>query len=160
MNRRGGRNEPDEAGLRGRRHACRGRACGLRHHAPAAAAAQWARDRLFATGGPNLVRVTVQDASVVEVPLKRATGIGAMFTTEQTERYDGVLDIRIDLLAPDGRNLATVTSRATRSTTTAEDLTLLEREKVWFRLTEAMMNDINASLERQIKDHFANWIRS
>lgn len=125
---------------------------------PGEAAAQWARDRLRAVGGENRVRVTVPQASVVEVPLKRTTGLPALFTTDQSERYDGTLEIRIEMLAPNGRRLAMVESRATRSRSVPENITLAEREKVWFRLTEDMMNDLNRSLEAQLREHFAPWL--
>lgn len=125
---------------------------------PGTAAARWARDRLHAAGGANLVRVSILDASVIEVPLKRSQGLRGLVTTDQSERYDGTLHIRVEMLAPDGRRLAMVESRATRSRSVAENITLAERERVWFRLTEDMMNDINTSLESQIRQHFANWL--
>jgi len=125
---------------------------------PGTAAAQWARDRLHAAGGTNLVRVSILDASVIEVPLKRSEGLRGVITTDQSERYDGTLQIRIEMLAPDRRRLAMVESRATRSRSVAENITLAERERVWFRLTEDMMNDINTSLETQIRQYFAQWL--
>src|SRR5690606_1513681 len=39
---------------------------------PAEVAARWAQDRLQATGVNNIVRVTVVDGAVVEVPLKQS----------------------------------------------------------------------------------------
>jgi len=125
---------------------------------PGKAAAQWARDRLRAAGGPGRVRVTVQRASVVEVPLPRTEGLRGMFTTDQSERYDGTLAMRIEMLAPDGRQLAMVESQAKRSRSVAENITLAERERMWFRLTEDMMNDLNASLEAQLRKHFTAWL--
>lgn len=125
---------------------------------PAAAAARWARDRLHPVGGTDLIRVSILNGSVIEVPLKRTNGLRGVFTNDQAERYDGTLHVRIEMLAPDGRQLAMVESRATRSRSVAEDITLAEREKVWFRLTEDMMNDINRSLESQIRKYFTRWL--
>jgi len=125
---------------------------------PGAAAARWARDRLHAAGGANLVRVSILNASVIEVPLKRSTGLTGVLTNDQAERYDGTLHVRIEMLAPDRRQLAMVESQATRSRSVAEDITLAEREKVWFRLTEDMMNDINRSLDSQIRKYFTDWL--
>ena len=50
-------------------------------------------------------------------------------------------------------------SRAERSRTVAEDVSLIDREKVWFEMTEAMMNDLNASLQRQINEHLRAFVR-
>lgn len=125
---------------------------------PALTAERWARDRLKPAGADGVVRVTVVTASVVEVPLKRTTGIQGMFTTDQSERYDGALEIKVDLVTADGREAASVSSRAERRRTVPENITLLAREKVWFEMTEAMMNDLNASLERQIRENFRRWL--
>ena len=125
---------------------------------PALVAERWARDRLKPVGADGIARVTVKNASVVEVPLERTSGIRGMLTTDQAERYDGAIEIAIEIVAPDGRVAGSVASRAERRRTVPEDITLLEREKVWFEMTEAMMNDLNASLERQIRDNLSRWL--
>ena len=126
---------------------------------PAEVAARWANDRLQANGVRNIVRATIVDGAVVEVPLQRSAGVTGVFTTDQSERYDGALEVRIEVLGPDGRQLAMVSSRATRSRSVPENITLAEREKVWFRITESMMNDLNLSLEQQIRQHLSQWLR-
>jgi len=126
---------------------------------PAAVAARWATDRLHAVGTSNIVRVTILKGSVVEVPLARTSGVKGVFTIDQSEKYDGALSVRIEIIGPDGRQLAYVTSQATVSRSVSEDITLADREKTWFRMTEAMMNELNLSLERQIREHFKSWLR-
>jgi hypothetical protein len=128
-------------------------------HRPATIAARWATDRLKAVGTANVVRVTILKGSVVEVPLARTTGVKGVFTIDQSEQYDGTLAVRIEIIGPGKRQLAYVTSQATVSRSVPEDITLADREKVWFRMTEAMMNDLNLSLERQIRQHFKSWLR-
>ena len=72
---------------------------------------------------------------------------------------DAVLEMTVEASRRgDGGRRAMVSSRAARSRTVPEDITLNDREKVWFELTEALMNDINASLERQIADNFGNFL--
>ena len=126
---------------------------------PATIAARWATDRLKAVGTRNIVRATILKGSVVEVPLARTDGVKGVFTTDQSEQYDGTLSVRLEIIGPDGRQLAYVTSQATRSRSVPEDITLADREKAWFRMTESMMNDLNLSLERQINQHFKSWLR-
>ncbi len=128
-------------------------------HRPATIAARWATDRLKAVGTANVVRVTILKGSVVEVPLARTTGVKGVFTIDQSEQYDGTLSVRIEIIGPGKRQLAYVTSQATLTRSVPEDITLADREKVWFRMTEAMMNDLNLSLERQIRQHFKSWLR-
>lgn len=126
---------------------------------PAIVASNWLRDRLSAVGGSDVVRATVTKASVVEVPLKRSSGIRGAFTKDQSERYDATLALKIDILDFRGNFLGTVSSQAKRSQTVSEDLSLAERERIWFRMTEVMMNDLNKSLEKQIRQHFVRWLR-
>ncbi|MBK19186.1 MAG: hypothetical protein CMM52_10180 [Rhodospirillaceae bacterium] len=126
---------------------------------PATAAGNWIRDRISAVGGPDTIRGTVTKASVVEVPLKRSSGIRGAFTKDQSERYDATLAVKIEIFDANGKLRGTVSSQATRSQTVSEDISLADREQVWFRMTEAMMNDLNGSLERQIREHFRQWLR-
>ena len=120
---------------------------------PQAAAERWSRARLNPVGASGTARVTIRRASVVEVPLARSTGVRAMLTTDQAERYDGVIEIAIAILDGEGRQSGAVVSRAQRSKSVPENISLYDREKTWFDMVEAMMNDINASLESQIKKH-------
>ncbi len=126
---------------------------------PARAASQWLKDRLSAVGGPDTVRATVTKASVVEVPLKRTSGVRGAFTKDQSERYDATLAVQIEILDSRGKQRGIVSSEATRSQTVTEDISLADREQVWFRMTEAMMSDLNSSLEKQVREHFKRWLR-
>jgi len=126
---------------------------------PAAVAARWATDRLQPVGTANIVRVTILKGSVVEVPLARTEGVKGVFTIDQSEKYSGTLAVRIEIIGPGGQQLAYVTSEATLSRTVPENITLADREKAWFRMSETLMNDLNIALERQINQHFKSWLR-
>jgi len=128
-------------------------------HRPAEVAARWATDRLKATGTRNIVRVTILKGAVVEVPLAPTKGIKRLFTIDQSEQYDGTLSVRVEIIGPGGKVLAYVASDSKQSRSVPEDITLADRERTWFRMTEAMMNDLNLSLERQINKHFKAWLR-
>lgn len=121
---------------------------------PAAAAMRWGRDRLRAAGSTGRARYVVREASVVEVPLKVEGGLKGMLTVDQSERYDARLVVDVHLNSDERRSLGTITVEVVRSRTTAEDLSLYEREKVWFDMTEALMRDFDAELEKAIKTAF------
>jgi hypothetical protein len=125
---------------------------------PATVMERWAQDRLKPVGAEGVARAIIKEASVVEVPLPRTRGITGAFTTDQSERYDAVFEMTIEASSRDSGRRAMVSSRATRSRTVPEDITLNDREKVWFELTEAVMNDLNASLEKQIQDNFGAFL--
>lgn len=126
---------------------------------PAAAASNWARDRLRAVGRTGTARVIVRRASVIEVPLKRSTGLKGAFTRDQSERYDAIIDMVVELRDAQGNVRVTVESTAKRSRSVSENISVNEREKVWFSMTETMMSDLNTALEKQIRIHMKEWLR-
>lgn len=126
---------------------------------PAAAASNWGRDRLRAVGRTGTARVVVHRASVVEVPLKRSTGLKGAFTRDQSERYDAIIDMMVEVRDAQGNVRVTAESTAKRSRSVSENISLNEREKIWFEMTETMMADLNTSLENQIRIHMKEWLR-
>jgi len=126
---------------------------------PAAVASNWGRDRLRAVGQSGVARVVVRRASVVEVPLKRTTGVTGAFTRDQSERYDAIIDMMVELRDADGNVRVTAESTAKRSRSVSENVSLIEREKIWFEMTETMMSDLNTALENQVRIHMKEWIR-
>jgi len=126
---------------------------------PAAVASNWGRDRLRAVGQSGVARVVVRRASVVEVPLKRTTGVTGAFTRDQSERYDAIIDMMVELRDAAGNVRVTAESTAKRSRSVSENVSLIEREKTWFEMTETMMSDLNTALENQVRIHMKEWIR-
>ena len=126
---------------------------------PAAVASNWGRDRLRAVGQSGVARVVVRRASVVEIPLRRTTGVTGAFTRDQSERYDAIIDMMVELRDADGNVRVTAESTAKRSRSVSENVSLIEREKIWFEMTETMMSDLNTALENQVRIHMKEWIR-
>ena len=63
---------------------------------------------------------------------------------------DGRLAAKVELRDAAGGRSGVVSAEATRSRTVSENLSLNERDKVWFEITEAMINDLNGELETAI----------
>ncbi len=122
---------------------------------PGEAAVRWARDRLVAAGAAGRLIYDVREASVVEVALQTESGLTGLFTAEQSERYDARLFVEVRLLDDRGMTRAVVEAGAERSITVPEDATLREREEAWFRLTEALMRDCDAELEKALYRYMA-----
>ena len=125
---------------------------------PSTVANQWAKDRLRAVGGENIILVTIAQASIVEVPLLVKDGIQGIFTNDQSERYDGTIEIKIEVKNKKGKQLGMISSKSNRSQTVPEDTTITERKKVWFELVETMMKDLDSSLEKQVHQNFQKWL--
>lgn len=124
---------------------------------PGDAAVRWAEDRLSAEGDRLTFRYVVRQASAVETVLPRTGGVTGLLTTDQSERYE--THIVIDMQVLDGRQVqGTASAEARRSITVPEDITLNERERVWYKLTKDTMNDLNDQLEATIKRAFFPYI--
>jgi len=126
---------------------------------PATAARQWAKDRLRAVGNDGVAKFTILDGSAIDVPLPRTTGVSGMLTQDQSDRYDVTLTVRLDVENRMGARRASISASAQRSETVAEDMTLNEREKLWFEMTDQLMQQLNAELEKQIGAHLKEFVR-
>lgn len=118
---------------------------------PAAAARRWAGDRVVLAGDSGRVVFTILDAAVTETPLERTTGVRGVVTADQSERYDARLQVKVEVRGGEGRRRGEVMAEANRSRTVAEDLSLNERERVWFEMTETLISDLNGELETAIR---------
>lgn len=124
---------------------------------PAEAAKRWARDRLVANGADGVATFSIKEASAVEVPLEKTGGITGLFKTDQSERYDAVLEVELEVQnARGGRGF--VQTRAMRGITVPEDATLNERERVYFEVTEKLLKDFDAEMEKNIGQFLGRFV--
>lgn len=121
---------------------------------PAAGAKLWATDRLAAAGPMGRARFIVREASVLETSLKQSGGLTGAFTIEQSERYDARLVVEVEILSEQGRSQGTVTAKVVHSRTVPENLTLGAREQVWHEMTRRMLDELDAQLDKTIKEAF------
>jgi len=130
------------------------RAPNVEHRAPTPpyeAARKMAEDRLRAVGTTGRARFIIRTASIVEVPLPRTGGLRGMFTTDQSERYDGRIAVRLEVYAADGLKRGEVDADVHRSRSVAEGTSAALREAVWNTLVSQMMDDLNVELEFQLR---------
>lgn len=124
---------------------------------PIKALRRWAADRLKAVGRTGTARLVVHDASVVETALEKKSGLVASFTKQQAQRYDFLIDTTLEII--DGQRRGHADARVTRFTTVREDASLNERDRIWFKETEALMTDFNAEMEKNIHLYLGAWLR-
>jgi hypothetical protein len=125
---------------------------------PEGAARRWAEDRIEAAGREGRAKVIIREASIVEVPLALEEGVRGYVTTEQAERYDAVVEVEIEIRGPRGYRDGFAKARAERTRTVPEDITLNERERVWFELTDGLMKDFDAEMSKNIRQHLARFL--
>ncbi|MFQ5785044.1 MAG: hypothetical protein ACE5H8_09500 [Alphaproteobacteria bacterium] len=120
---------------------------------------RWVTERFDAVGITRRARVTLVNAAVTETSLKTKKGLSGLFYNDQAVRYDGTVEVRVEIL--DDRGLVTghVRAAAKRSQTVAEDITLNERDEVWFTFTEELMKALDAELDKTIRTYLAPYVR-
>ena len=123
------------------------------------AVALGAQDRLLATGVTRRARVVLVTASVTETPLAKTKGLTGTFTIDQVARYDATAEMRVEIVTDAGVVEGRANAIATRSQTVPEDITLNQRDEIWFEMAEALMRDLDDQLVKNIHLHFGRWIR-
>ena len=126
---------------------------------PSTVARRWAQDRLLATGVTRRARVVLVTASVTETPLAKTKGLTGAFTNDQVARYDATAEMRVEIVTDAGVVEGRANAVATRSQTVPEDITLNQRDEIWFEMAEALMRDLDDQLVKNIHLHFGRWIR-
>lgn len=122
---------------------------------PVVLAIKWAQDRLAADGQANRLVFRILDASVVEIPLHDDESLQDLLTVSQSDRYDARLAVVVELVEDSGFTRSIVKAEAERSVTVPEDASLYEREQVWFKLAETVMNDLESELEKSLYQYMA-----
>ena len=123
--------------------------------APGTALRRWVDQRVAAAGSRGRVRVTIEDASIVETPLATNRDLEASLTTERAARFEGSVALRIALIDEGGSELAMLRAKSARTRSLPEDATLRERDQLLFTLTQDLANDIDSIMSERIPAHFA-----
>lgn len=123
---------------------------------PQGAVRRWVSDRMKPVGRDGVARVTIMDARVVEQSLQPS---GGWFTKEPAERYSGRLEVLVEADSPGRRTTGNANVVVERSITVLEDVSLSERSRAWFNMTDAMMADFNKAMEAKIRQHLAPIVR-
>ncbi|HYG91656.1 MAG TPA: hypothetical protein VD978_36020 [Azospirillum sp.] len=121
---------------------------------PIEAMRRWTAERLQPAGRTGAVRVTVRDASIIEVPLPTTGGIKGYFTNDQAQRYEGRMEVEVTGEAPvagGGSFHGTTKAIATHTSTVPENATLYDREATISEISRRLAEEINARLDAGIR---------
>jgi len=125
---------------------------------PAAAARGWAADRLRSAGRSRDRAVfTIADARVVETKLPRQAGLPGVVRDDQSERYDATLSVELAILSGDIK-VGRVFAEANVSRSVPESITVNGRRQVWWEMTAALMEQIDRTLEAEIRRNLGRFI--
>ena len=126
---------------------------------PARVAQQWAQDRLTAVGTRGQATYSIISARSTRTSLPRSEGVQAVLTTDQSDRYDLDIKVKLDVGNPIIQRTGTVTAEASRSQTVAENMTLNQREVALFNLLDQTMRDLNGQLEKLIPQYLGPFLK-
>lgn len=119
---------------------------------------RWAADRLKAGGKKGSARFVIVNAAVTEAALPVTKGLKGAFKKEQSERYEAVVEASLEILDARGFRKGFASARVSRSRTVREDATLNQREAAWFAMTEALLNDFDKELEKNIRQYLLGFL--
>ena len=125
---------------------------------PREAVKRWALDRLHIAGNNGTARFSILKANVTETRLKTDKSFKGLFKQEASERYDAIVEARLDILDDNGIVIAEVISRATWTQTVREDTTLADRRRIWFGLIEKLMGAFNDKMEEEMRRYLSKLI--
>jgi len=123
---------------------------------PQRALANLFKDRLQAVAPESgaVARFTIEDASVRESELPRTPGIEGAFTVDQAERYDGRVAVKLVIYDANGLAVRTATVEATASRSVPEDITLNDRDRTWYEMSQELVRSLDRRLEQQVDESF------
>ncbi len=127
---------------------------------PESALRRWASERIAVSGtGDRFVRFVIMDARVTETNLPKPTGIRATFTNEVAQQYDGRIEVAVEVRQQRANYRDGIaTAIAVRQRSVLENISLNDRERVWYDLTFEMMRDIDNELDRQINANLTRFL--
>lgn len=125
---------------------------------PEAAAKRWAQDRLQPMGRAGTARFIIRNAAVTETPLKVDAGVSGLFKKQQETRYEASLEVVFQILDERQFPKSEVVARAARSRTVPEGITLNDRDRVWYDMVEALVQDINQQMDGLVGQYMAPWL--
>lgn len=118
---------------------------------PSDAVRLWASARLKAGGPQGKARIIIRDASIVELDLKTTKGIKGWFTKDQSQKYEGKIQVDIVVEGTSRGVTGSVSAAVARATTVAEDVTLAQREKTMLELVRDLAGDLDVELDKSIR---------
>ncbi|WP_420547033.1 hypothetical protein [Curvivirga sp.] len=120
--------------------------------------ATWAKDVFKSVGHSGTAKIIISEASIIEEPLSNNASITSTFTTEQSEKYISQLTVEIRIEDAFGGS-ASSNATVSRSITVPEDISLTDRERVWFDLIEDTVNDMNLKIRDGISKYLKDYLR-
>ena len=116
------------------------------------AVADWARTRFKAGGSDGNLIITIKDASIVGQDLPMTKGVKGWFTVDQSQRYEGKIDVEFRLDGTIGSSGGSGTVLVNRGQTVAENTSIQGRDVAWTKMEETMVLDLDTNTQRMLQN--------
>ena len=126
---------------------------------PEKALERWLKDRFQAVGQTGSLRLIIEDARATETALTLDKSLKGHLMKQQSQRYDMAVLAALHILDETGKTIGTARARAERSITAREDISLKDREKLWFDTVNRLMTDFNKVMEANVQSYLSRWLR-
>lgn len=117
----------------------------------------WANQRITPMGGFGTARVMITENRFVEVPLDVDQGVQGLFNNSQSERYEGAMAVRIEIVG-DPAGSGFVTARATASRTVPEGFSINEREQALYDMVATIVRNLDERLVTEMRSNLTRWV--
>ncbi len=121
---------------------------------------KWANARIVAAGQTGYAELVIKDAHIIKKDLgKKKTGVEGYFAKEQTEEYNGGLEVELKVY--DGKKtmpVATLHTSSKNTRTLREDANIIDHNKLYHEMSVELLRLIEPELERNIREHFYNYL--
>lgn len=123
---------------------------------PHTAVQELIKKQLVPAGASGLLRVIIDDASVLGEKLPVTEGMAGLLQNEPAERYRANVALRFERANEDAPDIVTGTANvaADRTTTLMKDASPADRDRAFYRLNEQLMQDISHGLQTVVKNAF------
>jgi hypothetical protein len=127
---------------------------------PAVAVRKLAERQLVAEGGHNILRVIIEDASVVREEILREKKFWEVFRREPSERLKAKVLLRFELVSERAPDIVVGRAEvlAKRHKDLLEGISLADRDRAYFRLTGDLMDDVSDGMKNIVRNTFGKKI--
>ena len=120
----------------------------------------WVDSRFELTGKTvNALRVTVKEADITEELLPVKTGFTGAFKKEQAAKYEAKLEVRLQIVDPIGKVVASASSEAWNTHTVPEDATETDKQIVWVEMVKKAFDSLDQGLIPQVRQSMRAYVR-
>lgn len=121
---------------------------------------RWGEQRLQATPSASQDEAVfiVREASIVRRELETKGGLSGLFTKEEAERFDLVLEGHMVIYDGNGNRVGFASTVTTRYQTVLEDADEDNRQRTWYDMTKKGMDQFNRQMEAAIRKHLSQWV--